>query len=102
MSNQLLKIFVCHNGDCCDRRIAEETLSQLEQIIEEQHLNSFDAPTRVKAVRSNCLDVCRDGPIVLVHPPGDYYSRIPVSEVRSWLLDYILANQIDDRFHLKR
>lgn len=47
---------------------------------------------RVKRTRCNCFAVCKDGPIVVVHPDGTWYQKV-TSEV----LDRILVEHLKNR-----
>lgn len=96
------KIYVCFNGDCCHQSLAEETFQELSRIIEENGLDSFDSQVRIKLYRSNCLDVCKNGPIILVQPERSYYQHIPVNNLSDWLLNYVVQSSPDTRFLLEK
>jgi len=50
-----------------------------------------DGDCRVKRTRCHCFAICKEGPIVVVHPDGTWYQRVTPE-----VLDRILAEHIKE------
>lgn len=72
-------LFVCENrredGACCmpeGARLRE----RLKEAVKKQGLAA-----RVRVSRSGCLDLCADGPNVLLMPDNKWFSRVSVDDL---------------------
>lgn len=79
------RIFVCQNQkapgkSCCMGRGANETFSALKEELVKKGLQ-FD----VKVVSSGCLDLCDQGPNLIVYPEGNWYSGMTSGEVPAFV-----------------
>ncbi len=66
-------IFLCADQTkpkCCDKAVGLEAWSYLKARLRELGLSEHGGVFRTKA---NCLRVCRQGPIAVVHPDGIWY-----------------------------
>jgi (2Fe-2S) ferredoxin len=84
-------ILVCTNirdeadpRSCCARRGSVEIQEELKR-----RVKALALPFRARVSRAGCLDLCAEGPNVLVIPPGRLYSGVALAD-----LDAI----IDDTF----
>ncbi len=68
------QLFICQHGDCAP---PEEAL-KLQGVVRENLgvLRKLRNPERVKCTLSDCLGVCRGGPIVAVYPDGVWYHHV--------------------------
>ena len=68
------QIFICQHGDCAP----PEDALKLQAIVRENLgvLRKLRNPERVKCTLSDCLGVCRGGPIVAVYPDGTWYHHV--------------------------
>lgn len=77
MTNQpgqvIRKVFICNNGKCASTETATEIFDVLTAKIRENGLDAYDAPLRIKCLISGCLDVCENGPVMVIHPGATYY-----------------------------
>ena len=72
-------IFVCENkretGDCCGAQ-GERLRDLLKQAVKDRGLGK-----RVRVSRTGCLDVCSEGPNVLVAPDYIWYQGVEEGDV---------------------
>jgi len=68
-------IFVCENkreeGACCGPRGGERLREFLKKAVKERGLAD-----KVRVSRSGCLDVCSEGPNVLLMPDNIWFKRV--------------------------
>lgn len=76
-------IFVCENertdGDCCAPR-GLKIRELLKEKIKQRGLSK-----QVRVSRSGCLDVCSEGPNVLLMPDNVWFKRVTESDVEEIL-----------------
>ena len=67
-------IFVCENqrqqGDCCGAD-AHKIREKLKALVKERGLTA-----KIRVSRSGCLDVCSEGPNVLLMPDNIWFKRV--------------------------
>lgn len=88
------RLFVCtklkeEGKSSCAARGAEEVFNCLKAEIEKRGL-ALD----VKAIPSGCLDLCEQGPNVLVYPESRFYSRLTCESVPDFVQTQLVQNQI--------
>jgi len=95
-------IFVCINEreegakrQSCGKAIGEEIAAKFKALIKEHKLKAT-----VRAQRSSCLDVCEDGPTMVVYPEGIFYKNIQLTDVTEIFESHIINNQPVERLTL--
>ena len=95
-------IFVCINErekgakrQSCGKAVGEEIAARFKILIKEHKLK-----TKVRAQRSSCLDVCEEGPTMVVYPEGIFYKNIQLSDVEEIFESHILNNKPVERLRL--
>lgn len=72
-------LFVCENaraeGACCMPE-GEALREKLKEAVKDRKLSS-----RVRVSRAGCLDLCADGPNVLLMPDNRWFSKVSVDDV---------------------
>jgi (2Fe-2S) ferredoxin len=78
-------IFVCENqketGDCC-AALGVTIREELKKKVKEAGLAK-----RIRVSRTGCLDVCSEGPNVLLMPDDVWYKHVQLSDVPKILED---------------
>ncbi len=73
-------VFVCENvredGVCCGRQGSGAIREALKEAIEARKLQH-----RIRVSRTGCLDVCSEGPNVLVYPENRWYTHVRLEDV---------------------
>lgn len=95
-------IFVCINEraedakrQSCGKVVGEEIAARFKELIKEHKLK-----TKVRAQRSSCLDVCEDGPTMVVYPEGIFYKNLALSDVEEIFNSHILNDKPVERLIL--
>ncbi len=72
-------IFVCENkredGRVCCMPQGEKIREALKKLVKEQGLSD-----KIRVSRAGCLDVCEEGPNVLVMPDNIWYRKVDVKD----------------------
>ena len=61
----------------CGRQGGLEVYAKLRQLLRERNLASYE----VRAYSTSCLDLCDEGPAIVVEPDHFVYRRVAVSDV---------------------
>lgn len=76
-------ILVCTNvrdetdpRSCCAHRGSVEIHEELKR-----RVKALALPFRTRVSRAGCLDLCAEGPNVIVIPPGRFYSGVSLDDV---------------------
>ncbi len=73
-------VFVCEHeredGVCCGPQGGGSIREALKSAVKERRLQG-----RIRVSRAGCLDVCAEGPNVLVYPSGRWYAHVRVEDV---------------------
>jgi len=63
-------------------------------MIREHGLDGYDAPLRIKCLISGCLDVCENGPVMVVHPGATYYQRVDLPALKKIFDRHLIHGEI--------
>lgn len=97
------KVFVCYNGKCASAEAAAEIFEALTAKIREQGLDGYDAPLRIKCLISGCLDVCENGPVMVIHPGATYYQRVDAQALDKIFEQHLLSGEVVSEYvHLHK
>lgn len=88
------RVYICGNGKCTDRVLAQRVFEQLLSLIQAHHLDDFDTPARVKCQLAGCLDVCKNGATMVIQPDGIYYWNVDETNVERIFFQHLLNNQL--------
>ncbi len=93
-SQAVRKVFICNNGKCAATGTANEIYETLLGMIQERGMDEYDAPLRVKCLISGCLDVCENGPVMVVHPGATYYKNVDRDALQRIFESHLLRGEI--------
>lgn len=65
-------------------------------------LDQFDAPIRIKCLLSGCLDVCENGPVMVVHPGAVYYQNVDEQALWAIFEQHLIRGEIVDKYVVHR
>lgn len=95
-------IFVCINQrekdakrQSCGKAVGEEIAARFKELIKVHKLN-----TKVRAQRSSCLDICEQGPTMVVYPEGVFYKNIALGDVEEIFESHIINDKPVERLQL--
>lgn len=96
-------IFICTNEreegaprKSCGKDYGEALAVQFKELIQENRLR-----TKVRAQRSSCIDICEQGPTMVVYPEGIFYGNVQLEDVAEIFEEHILNNRPVERLRLK-
>ncbi len=96
------KVFICNNGKCADSQQSLEIYETLQGMIHEQGLDRYDSPNRIKCLLSGCFDICKNGPLMVVHPGAVYYQDVDQSKLRTIFEQHLLRGEIVEEYVYQR
>lgn len=88
------KVFICNNGKCAATETAHSIYETLRDMIHECGMDEYDAPTRIKCLISGCLDVCENGPVMVVHPGAVYYQNVDREALQRIFDQHLLNGEV--------
>lgn len=71
MGSDCTKLLVCTKGKHCSARDSQDVLTFLRKIVEKAQLDNV-----FKVKKSDCLGLCKHGPVVQVEPLGLKYGGV--------------------------
>ncbi len=100
MSKYQKHIFICTNEregkEACGSGRGMELVNAFKDLLK-------DHPHRltIRAQRAGCLDVCKQGPTLVIYPEGVFYGHVTIDDVPEIYHEHILNNRIVERLKLK-
>jgi (2Fe-2S) ferredoxin len=88
------KVFICNNGKCASTETAHHVYQTLIEMIHARGMDEVDAPLRIKCLLSGCLDVCENGPIMVVHPGATYYQQVDLAALQKIFENHLMNGKI--------
>jgi (2Fe-2S) ferredoxin len=94
-------VFICSNQKpdgkkCCGEKEGMEIVEAFKQQLKEKNLH-----IEMRAQRAGCLDVCANGPALVVYPEGIFYGKVTVADVPEIIESHLIQNKIVERLELK-
>ena len=93
-------IFICANQKaegkkCCGEAFGLDAVQHLRNKIKEANL-----PVSIRVQKAGCLDVCQQGPALVVYPEGVFYGGLNLEALDQIFEKHIVKNQIVKEFEL--
>lgn len=67
------RALICVRGLCADSGQGKRLEKRLAELICQHGLDQSDHPQHASCTLTNCLGVCADGPIMIIHPEATKY-----------------------------
>lgn len=87
------RVLICVRGNCAPPYQGKALEKHLSSLIEQQGLDDPNHPKHTTCTITNCLGVCEDGPIMMVHPDGVRYHRLNEAALNRIFNEHILHDQ---------
>jgi (2Fe-2S) ferredoxin len=87
------RVLICVRGNCAHPYQGKALEKQLNHLIEQQGLDDPDHPHHTTCTITNCLGICEDGPIMMVHPDGVRYHRLDETALNRIFSQHFLQDQ---------
>lgn len=86
-------VFVCANQKaegkkCCGEKFGLDAVKILRDKIK-----NHDSASRIRIQRAGCLDVCGNGPAMVVYPDGCFYGNLNEESLEKIAESHLLGNQ---------
>ena len=93
-------IFVCANQKaggkkCCSETFGLEAVQYLRTKIKEANL-----PITIRTQRAGCLDVCQQGPALVIYPEGVFYGELTLEALDLIVEQHLVKGEIVKQFEL--
>ena len=95
------RVMICVRGQCAESNKGKRLEQQLLSLIEQHGLDDPDHPQHTTCRVTNCLAVCSDGPIMIVHPEGIKYQRVDEPALNLIFQQHLLNNQPVEALRVK-
>lgn len=92
------RVLICVRGQCADSNRGRRIEERLLQLIEQHGLDDPDHPQHVSCTITNCLGVCADGPVMIVHPEAIKYYHLTEAVLERIFQQHLLNNQPVEEF----
>ena len=96
-------VFVCtnerptdHPRGCCKGKNSEVLIQLFKNEISKSGLSSL-----VRAQRAGCLDLCEEGPVVVVYPEGIWYGRVAESDISEIVRSHLVEGKPVERLRIQ-
>ena len=87
------RVMVCVRGECAPSEEGQRIEKRLQELIVAQGLDDTDHPQHVRCTVTNCLAVCQDGPILMVHPDGIRYEHVDEANLKRIFQQHFLQDE---------
>jgi (2Fe-2S) ferredoxin len=92
---------ICVRGQCAESGLGKQLEQQLTFLIEQHGLDNPDHPQHVTCRITNCLGVCANGPIMIIHPEAVKYQQVDRAALERIFYNHILNGQPVEELRVK-
>jgi len=87
------RVLICVRGQCAESNQGQLLEKRLTELIEQHGLDDSNHPQHVSCTLTNCLGVCADGPIIIVHPEAIKYQHVNEAALERIFQQHLLRGQ---------
>lgn len=93
-------VFICTNQKapgkkCCGEVHGMELVNTMKDLLKEKCMH-----LEIRAQKSGCLDVCAQGPALVVYPEGVFYGNVQTDDIKEIVEEHLLNDRVVDRLKL--
>jgi len=86
------RILICVRGNCAAPDQGKQLEQRLADLIEQHGLDDPEHDHHTKCTITNCLGVCEEGPIIMVHPEGIRYHHVDQAALERIFEEHLLQD----------
>lgn len=87
------RVLICVRGQCADSSRGFKLEQHLLDLIQRHGLDDPAHPAHVSCTVTNCLAICENGPIIIVHPEAIKYQRVDQAALERIFQSHLLRSQ---------
>ena len=87
------RVMICVRGQCAPPELGKALEKRLLALIAEHDLDNPENAHYTTCTLTNCLAVCEDGPVMIVHPEGVKYQRLTVVSLERIFKEHLLGDR---------
>jgi (2Fe-2S) ferredoxin len=87
------RVLICVRGQCAESGRGRQLERRLNELIQQHGLDDPDHPQHTSCAITNCLGVCMNGPIMIVHPEIIKYQHVDPAALESIFQQHLLKGQ---------
>jgi (2Fe-2S) ferredoxin len=84
---------ICVRGQCSPAEKGKTIETLLHKLIAKHGLDDPDHAQHATVTLTNCLAVCADGPVLIVHPEGVKYHKVDEPSLERIFHEHIIGGQ---------
>lgn len=95
-------IFICNNerkeGErvSCGETHGLALVAAFKKAIKDRGLN-----VRMRAQRTGCIDICEEGPNIVIYPEGIFYGKVSLADVEEIVEEHLVHNRPVERLRIR-
>ena len=87
------RVLICVRGQCAESNKGRKLEQHLLRLIEQFGLDDPEHPQHTTCQITNCLAVCSNGPIIIIHPDAIKYQHVDEQNLNLIFQQHLLNNE---------
>jgi (2Fe-2S) ferredoxin len=96
------RVLICVRGQCAESNRGFKLEQHLLELIRQHGLDAPGHPQHTTCTVTNCLGVCTNGPIIIVHPEAIKYQQVDRTALERIFHCHLLHNQPVEELRVKQ
>lgn len=87
------RVLICTRGQCAESSRGFKLEQRLLELLQQHGLADSTHPQYTTCTVTNCLGVCENGPVMIVHPEAIKYQQVDRAALERIFHEHLLHNQ---------
>lgn len=92
------RVLICVRGQCAESNRGFKLEQHLLELLHQHGLADSTHPQYTTCTVTNCLGVCENGPVMIVHPEAIKYQKVDRAALERIFWEHLLHNQPVEEF----